>query len=82
MARTKQTVRVSTGSKAPREELATAAARKTAPEGKGQRKGQFKPGAAALREIRKHQRTTKLLLRKKPKLLKILSRIWISSRMR
>ena len=66
MARTKQTARVSTGGKAPRKELATAAARKAAPEGEGQRKGQFKPGTVALREIRKYQRTTEILLRKKP----------------
>ena len=66
MAWTKQTARLPTGGKAPRKELATAAARKAAPEGEGQHKRQFKPGTVALREIRKYQQTTGLLLRKKP----------------
>ena len=66
MARKKQTARVSTGGKAPRKELATAAERKAAPDGEGPRKRSFKPGTVAPREIRKYQKTTELLLRKKP----------------
>ena len=49
MARVKQTARKSTGGKAPRKDLATKAARKT-----------------ALREIRRYQKSTDLLLRKMP----------------
>ncbi|XP_058980835.1 histone H3-like [Musca domestica] len=51
MARTKQTARKSTGGKAPREQLATKAAR---------------PGIVALREIRRYQKSTELLIRKLP----------------
>ena len=64
--RTKQTARASTGGKAPRKGLATAAARKAAPDDKGQHKRSFKPGTVALREIRKFHKKTALLLRKKP----------------
>ena len=55
MARTKQTARKSTGTKAPRKHLATKAARKTAPATGGVKKThRFKPGTVALREIRKY----------------------------
>ena len=67
MARTKQTARKATGSKAPRKNLAALAARKSAPATGGvKKKHRFKPGTAALREIRKYQKDTKLLLRKLP----------------
>ncbi|KAG4429590.1 hypothetical protein IFR05_014923, partial [Cadophora sp. M221] len=56
MARTKQTARRSTGGKAPRKMLAGKAARKNAPN----------TGTVALREIRKYQKTTELLIRKLP----------------
>ncbi|CAB0028522.1 unnamed protein product [Trichogramma brassicae] len=55
MARTKQTARKSTGGKAPRKQLATKAARKSA-----------RPGTVALREIRRYQKSTELLIRKLP----------------
>jgi len=67
MARTKQTARKSTGGKAPRKQLATKAARRSAPTGEGVKKPhRWRPGTAALREIRKYQKTTNLLIRKLP----------------
>ena len=58
MARTKQTARKSRGEKAPRKNLATKAAQKSAPS--------LRPGTVALREIRKYQKSTDLLIRKAP----------------
>ncbi|KAK7810181.1 histone H3.2, partial [Quercus suber] len=53
MARTKQTARKSTGGKAPRKQLATKAARKSAPATGGVKKPhRFRPGTVALREIK------------------------------
>ena len=67
MARTKQTARKSTGGKAPRKQLASKAARKSAPSSGGVKKQQrFRPGVVALREIRKYQKSTELLIRKLP----------------
>ena len=68
MARTKQTARKSTGGKAPRKELATKAARMTAPPLYGgiKKPHRFRPGIVALREIRKYQKSTELLIRKLP----------------
>ena len=67
MARTKQTARKSTGGKAPRKQLATKAARKSAPATGGVKKPhRFRPGTVALREIRRYQKSTELLLRKLP----------------
>lgn len=68
MARTKQTARKSTGGKAPRKQLATKAARKSAPTmgSSIKKKHRFRPGTVALREIRKYQKSTDLLLRKLP----------------
>ena len=67
MARTKQTASRSTGGKAPRKQLATLAARKTAPQVGGVKKAhQYRPGTVALREIRKFQKSTDLLIRKAP----------------
>lgn len=68
MARTKQTARKSTGGKAPRKQLATKAARKsTSPRKTGVKKPhRYRPGTVALREIRKYQRSTELLIRKIP----------------
>ncbi|KAF5334573.1 hypothetical protein D9758_018364 [Tetrapyrgos nigripes] len=73
MARTKQTARKSTGGKAPHKQLATKAARKTAAvccytyaliAVKAQT--WFCPGTVALREIRRYQKSTELLIRKLP----------------
>ena len=67
MARTKQTARKSTGGKAPRKALATKAARKSAPATGGVKKPhRYRPGTVALREIRRYQKSTELLLRKLP----------------
>ena len=67
MARTKQTARHSTGGKAPRKQLATKAARRSAPTQGGVKKPhRYRPGTVALREIRRYQKTTELLIRKAP----------------
>jgi histone H3/H4 len=67
MARTKQTARKSTGGKAPRKVMATQVARKSAPATGGIKKPhRFRPGTVALREIRRYQKSTELLLRKLP----------------
>ncbi|XP_021759842.1 histone H3.3-like [Chenopodium quinoa] len=67
MARTKQTARKSTGGKAPRKTLAQKAARKSVPRSGGvKRPHRYRPGTVALREIRKYQKSTELLIRKLP----------------
>tara|TARA_R110002050_G_scaffold107126_1_gene217464 strand:- start:1191 stop:1598 length:408 start_codon:yes stop_codon:yes gene_type:complete len=66
MARTKQTARKSTGGKAPRKQLSTKAARKNAPCTGGVKPRRYRPGTVALREIRKYQKSTDLLIRKLP----------------
>mmetsp|Transcript_54010 Transcript_54010/g.150206 ORF Transcript_54010/g.150206 Transcript_54010/m.150206 type:complete len:137 (+) Transcript_54010:148-558(+) len=67
MARTKMTARKSTGSPADREVLSAKAARKQSPISGGIKKPhRFRPGTVALREIRKYQKSTELLLRKLP----------------
>eukprot|EP00915_Cephaloidophora_sp_WS-2016_P006442 GHVH01008712.1.p1 GENE.GHVH01008712.1~~GHVH01008712.1.p1 ORF type:complete len:137 (-),score=16.77 GHVH01008712.1:37-447(-) len=67
MARTKQTARKSTGGKVPRKQIAAKAARKQAPVSGGSKKPhRFRPGTVALREIRKYQKSTDLLIRKLP----------------
>ena len=73
MARTKQTARKSTGGKAPRKAvvvrtvLAAKASRKSPPATGGVKKPhRYRPGTVALREIRRYQKSTELLLRKLP----------------
>ncbi|XP_035251452.1 histone H3-like [Anguilla anguilla] len=67
MAQTKQTARKSTGGKAPRKQLATKAARKSAPATGGVKKPhRYRPGTVALREIRRYQKSTELLIHKLP----------------
>ena len=67
MARTKQTARKSTGGKAPRKQVAAKASRKASPSSGGMKKPRrFRPGTVALREIRRYQKSTSLLLRKSP----------------
>ncbi|WRT66849.1 histone H3 [Kwoniella shandongensis] len=69
MARTKQTARKSTGGKAPRKQLATKAARKqtsTSAAGGVKKPHRYRPGTVALREIRRYQKSTELLIRKLP----------------
>ena len=56
-----------TGGKAPRKQLATKAARKSAPSTGGVKKPhRYRPGTVALREIRRYQKSTELLIRKLP----------------
>lgn len=67
MARTKQTARKNMGGKAPRRALATNAARKSFPStGVHKKPHRYRPGTVALREIRRYQKSTELLLRKAP----------------
>ena len=71
MARTKQTARKQTGptaGKAPRKQVQSSkAARKSAPAHGGIKKPhRYRPGTVALREIRKYQKSTELLIRKLP----------------
>ncbi|KAL3171784.1 hypothetical protein MRX96_001427 [Rhipicephalus microplus] len=79
MARTKQTARKSTGGKAPRKQLATKAARKSAPATGGIKKPhRYRPGKVLFhsvlankalwhfREIRRYQKSTEMLIRKLP----------------
>jgi histone H3 len=67
MARTKQTARKSTGGKAPRKQLAAKAARKATPASGGVKKAhRYRPGTVAMREIRRYQKSTDLLLKKAP----------------
>ncbi|XP_034516075.1 LOW QUALITY PROTEIN: histone H3.1 [Ailuropoda melanoleuca] len=52
---------------APRKQLATKAARKSAPATGGVKKPhRYRPGTLALREIRRYQKSTELLIRKLP----------------
>jgi len=65
--RIKTKVRVSNGGKAPLKQLATKAARKSAPATGGVKKPhRYRPGTVALREIRKYQKSTDLLIKKLP----------------
>ena len=69
MARTKQTARKSTGGKAPRRQLATKAVKRVPGSNEVNRvrkPHRYRPGTVALREIKKYQKSTELLLRKLP----------------
>ena len=68
MARTKHVVKKRfLSGKCPRQLLATKAARKSAPTAGGVKKPhRYRPGTLALREIRKYQKSTELLIRKLP----------------
>ena len=68
MARTKQDARRSTGGKCPRGRYRTKHGRKIGipSEGKVRKPRRFRPGTVALREIRKFQKSTQLLIRKLP----------------
>jgi len=67
MARTKQTARRSSGGKAPRKQFATVAARKSCPVGGGVKKPhRYRPGTVSIKEIRRYQKSTDLLIRKLP----------------
>ena len=71
MARTKQTARKSTGGKAPRKQLATKSAHRVTGPSRGgvmpiRKPHRFRPGTVSLREIRRYQKSTELLIRKLP----------------
>ena len=70
MVRTKQSAGKSTGGKAPRKTLMTKhSRRKHGPKwvrGGLKKPRRFRPGTVALREIRKYQKSTELLIRKLP----------------
>ncbi|KAM7251124.1 hypothetical protein ACFE04_023007 [Oxalis oulophora] len=68
MARTKQTARKSTGGKGPsRKDLISKVSKRDRDIAAGCKKPRrYRPGTVALREIRKYQKTTDLLLRKLP----------------
>ncbi|KAL7456952.1 hypothetical protein ACHAWC_008418 [Mediolabrus comicus] len=66
MARTKATARKKmTGGKGPRKDLVTKAARRPPPPGV-RKAHRYRPGTVALREIRRYQKSTDLLIRKAP----------------
>lgn len=70
MSRTKQKATKSVqpagvGAKAPRKSLATKASRKAAPS-QLKKPHRYRPGTVALREIRRYQKSTELLIRKLP----------------
>ena len=67
MARTKQTARKSSGGKAPRMRLNTMHGRRhNVSRGGVKKPRRFRPGTVALREIRKYQKSTELLIQKIP----------------
>ena len=66
MARTKMTARKSAGGKQPRKHIAAKVTAKAARAGGVKRPHRFRPGTVALREIRKFQKSTELLIRKLP----------------
>ena len=65
MARTKQTARKSSGGKCPKKTLATRHAYKYRMGGI-KKPTRYRPGTVALRQIRKYQKTTELLIQKIP----------------
>uniref|UniRef100_A0A8D2DEM5 Core Histone H2A/H2B/H3 domain-containing protein n=1 Tax=Sciurus vulgaris TaxID=55149 RepID=A0A8D2DEM5_SCIVU len=66
MTRKKQTAGKSTSGKAPTKLLATKAAGKSAPSTGRVKLHRYRPGTVALREIRRYQKSTELLIRKLP----------------
>ena len=68
MARTKQTARKSTGGKAPRGHYRTVNGRREGRQitGRVRKPRRWRPGTVTLREIRKYQKSTELLIRKLP----------------
>jgi len=66
-ARTKHTARKNTGGKAPRKHIAhKVASKKVVAAGGVKKPHRFRPGTVALREIRRFQKSTELLIRKLP----------------
>jgi histone H3 len=66
MARTKQTAQKSTDGKAPRKQLAIKSTKRSNPTGGVKKAHRYRPGTVALREIRRYQKSTELLIKKLP----------------
>jgi histone H3 len=66
MARTKQSARKSTGGKAPRKQLSNILSRPKNLKSSIKKGHRYRPGTVALREIRKYQKSTDLLIRRLP----------------
>ena len=67
MARTKQTARKSTGGKVPRKQVASkSSSKKNLSVVDSKKIHRFRPGTVALREIRKYQKSTELLIHRLP----------------
>lgn len=66
MARTKQTARKSIGGEAPRKHIATKIKTEPTEQSVKKKTHRFRPGTVALREIRRYQKSTELLIRKLP----------------
>jgi histone H3 len=85
MARTKQTAKKTTGGKAPRKQVAGKAARKSQATGSAKsplrKPHRFRPGTVALREIRRFQKSSELLVRKLPfqRLVREIAEEWVNN---
>ena len=66
MARVKQTARVHNQGKLSRKKLPSKAARKKMAPGGVKKPHRYRPGTVALREIRRYQKSTELLMKKAP----------------
>ena len=66
MPRTKQTARKTVAGKAPRKTMATKALLKKPVDDPSKKIRRWKPGTVAIREIRRYQNTTDLLIKKAP----------------
>ena len=66
MARTKQTARKSTGGKAPRKQFVGSIRCPGSTRPLFKKPHRYRPGTVALREIRRYQKSTELLIRKVP----------------
>lgn len=65
MARVKQ-FEPKVGGKRPSKSISTKTSKKSIPSQLSQGKARFKPGSLALKEIRKYQKSSELLIRKRP----------------
>ena len=66
MARTKQTARKATGGKAPKKQIGKSGKSEPSATGGIKKQRRWKPGTVAVREIKRLQRSTDKLLRKRP----------------
>lgn len=66
MARTKQTAKKSTGGAYSQKHLATKASKSPVVTGGVKKPHRYRPGTVALREIRRYQKSSELLIKKQP----------------